>query len=89
MDIERRLLFAERQRTLVFAHPHSYATSREATMGSIFMKMMAHRQQRRTSLGVAFGVEAHPQREHVVAGRLMSYGISSAGAYREGRRDAG
>jgi hypothetical protein len=28
----------------------------------------------------------HPQREHVVAGRLMSYGISSAGAYREGRR---
>jgi hypothetical protein len=25
----------------------------------------------------------HPQREHVVAGRLMSYGISSAGAYRE------
>jgi hypothetical protein len=49
---------------------------------SIFMKMMAHRQQRRTSLGVALDVEAHPQREHVVAGRLMSYGISIAGAYR-------
>jgi hypothetical protein len=46
------------------------------------MKMMAHRQQRRTSLGVALDVEAHPQREHVVAGRLMSYGISIAGAYR-------
>jgi hypothetical protein len=53
---------------------------------SIFMKMMTHRQQRRTSLGVALGFEAHPQREHVVTGRLMSYGISVAGAYREGRR---
>src|SRR6266508_3875945 len=45
---------------------------------SIFMKMMAHRQQRRTSLGVALGVEAHPQREHVVAIQRSERGSMSA-----------
>jgi hypothetical protein len=34
MDIERRLLFAERQRALVFAHPHGYVVTREAAMSA-------------------------------------------------------
>jgi hypothetical protein len=34
MDIERRLLFAERQRALVFAHPHGYVVTREADMSA-------------------------------------------------------
>jgi hypothetical protein len=34
MDIERRLLFAERQRALVFAHPQGYVVTREAAMSA-------------------------------------------------------
>jgi hypothetical protein len=41
MDIERRLLFAERQRALVFAHPQGYVVTREAAMSAFAKKLAA------------------------------------------------